>query len=331
MEQMSKSARVFAALKGQAVDRAPVSAWWHDFPREWSAGDLAETTLEAYRRYGWDSIKVNPRFCYYAEDWGTRYTRFDDRMPEVEHAAVRSGEDLRALQALDGTSGAFGEQLEALRLIAGELADEAPFVQTVFSPLAVLSRITGSTRFVQRLIHDHPDDLEVGLEAITETMVRYSRACLETGASGIFYAAVEWGSADNISWEDYERFGLPYDIRILEGVRGAPFNVLHVCRDRNYLPKVLDYPVEAFNWDVGGEGNPSFRDVLANSTKAVMGGVRVGTMLTGNPADVRAEAAKAIAETQGVRFLLSPGCSIDPRTPAENLEALVAVAAQAKA
>ncbi len=329
MEQMSKSERVYAALKGEAVDRVPVSAWWHDFPREWSTADLAETTIEAYRRYGWDFIKVNPRFCYYAEDWGTRYTRFDDRMPEIEHAAVRSGDDLRALQALDGTSGAFGEQLEALRLIAGELGGEAPFVQTVFSPLAVLSRVTGSTRFVQRLIRDHSDDLEVGLEAITQTMVSYSRACLEAGASGIFYAAVEWGSADNITWEDYERFGVPYDIRILEEVKGASFNVLHVCRDRNYLPKVLDYPVDAFNWDVGGEGNPPFGNVLANSTKAVMGGVRTSTMLTGTPEDVRAEATKALAETRGTRFLLSPGCSIDPRTPGENLEALVGTAAKA--
>jgi hypothetical protein len=56
--QMSKAERVTAALKGRAVDRRPVSAWWHDYKREWSAADLAEATLEYYRKYGWDYIKV---------------------------------------------------------------------------------------------------------------------------------------------------------------------------------------------------------------------------------------------------------------------------------
>lgn len=322
MAQMSKKERVFAAVKGQAVDRVPFSAWWHDYPYEWSASDLAQTTLTAYREYGWDFIKVNPRFSYYAEDWGARYARYPDKMPEIDDPGVRAAEDLRSLPVLDATAGAYGEQLEALRLIAAALGDEAPFIQTVFSPLAVLSRITGSTKFVQRLIRDHPDDLEVGLEAVTQTLASYVRACLEAGASGVFYAAVEWGSADNISSEDYARFGEPYDIRVLEQARGAPLNVLHVCRERNHLPKLLDYPVAAFNWDVGGEGNPAFADVLASTPKAVMGGVRVSTMLTGNAADVRAEADKATAETDGVRFLLTPGCSIDPRTPPENLRTL---------
>jgi uroporphyrinogen decarboxylase len=327
MAEMSKSERVFAALKGAPVDRVPVSAWWHDYPMEWTASELAQTTLTAYRTYGWDFIKVNPRFSYYAEDWGTRYARYPDKMPEVDDPGVRSAEDVRMLAELDGRTGAWGEQLEALDLIGGSLGGEAPFIQTVFSPLATLSRITGSTRFVQRLMRDHPDDVEVGLDTITRTLAAYTRACLDAGASGIFYAAVEWGSSDNTSWEDYTRFGKPYDLRVLEAARGAPLNVLHVCRDRNHLPDLLDYPVEAFNWDIGGEGNQPFTHVLSNTGKAVMGGVRTGTMLAGGAPDVRAEAEKALAETEGVRFLLTPGCSIDPYSPAENIRALADTAA----
>jgi uroporphyrinogen decarboxylase len=324
--QMSKSERVTAALKGQAVDRAPVSAWWHDYEREWSAAELAEATLEYYRTYGWDFIKVNPRFSYYAEDWGATYRRYDDRMPEIDHPAVSSPEDLRRLQTLDGTAGAFAEQLEALRLIASGLAGEAPFIQTVFSPLAVMTRLTGSTKYVQKLMREAPEDLQAALEPITQTMTSYALACLETGAAGIFYAAVEWGSADNISWDDYLRFGEPYDIRMLEEVRGAPFNVLHVCRERNHLLRLLDYPVAAFHWDVHGAGNPNFTDVLSTTSRAVMGGVAVRTLREGDTSDVTAEANHAMAEAE-VRFLLTPGCSIDPSTPPANLKALVEAAA----
>jgi uroporphyrinogen decarboxylase len=324
--QMSKTERVMAALKGRAVDRPPVSAWWHDYKREWSAADLAEATLEYYRKYGWDYIKVNPRFSYYAEDWGATYRCYDDRMPEIDHPAVSSPEDLRRLKALDGTAGAFAEQLEALRLIAGGLGGEAPFIQTVFSPLAVMTRLTGSTKYVQKLIREASDELEAALGTVEQTMTAYARACLKTGASGIFYAAVEWGSADNISRENYERFGSPFDLRILEAVDGAPFNVLHVCRERNHLSRLLDYPVAAFHWDVHGTGNPTFTDVLSATSKAVMGGVAVRTLREGDPSDVRAEASRAKAEAEA-RFLLAPGCSIDPSTPPVNLETLVEAAA----
>lgn len=326
MAEFSKQERVTAALKGQAADRVPVSAWWHDYANEWTAEDLAATTLRQYETYGWDYIKVNPRFSYYAEDWGTTYRRYDDRMPEPDRRAVQAPADLHQLRGLDGTSGAWAEQLHALRLIRDALNGEAPFIQTVFSPLAVLTRITGSTKYVQKLLAEAPDDVEYALKVIEATLIGYARACLDAGASGIFYAAVEWGSADNISWADYERFGKPYDLRVLHAVRHAPMNVLHVCRDNNHLLHVLDYPVAAFHWDVHGAGNPTFTSVLSQTDRAVIGGVRVSTLLDSEPADVTAEAHRARAETDERRFLLAPGCSINPATPPANLHALAEAA-----
>ena len=324
---MTRTERVLAALKGEPVDRVPVSAWWHDFENEWSARDLAETTLAAYREYEWDFVKVNPRFCYYAEPWGAEYTRFPDKMPEPKTPAVRTAEDLPNVQPVDGTAGAFAEQLESLELIADGLGGEAPFIQTVFSPLAVMSRMTGDTPLVQAMMRDAPDALDAALGTIAGTLVQYAEACLDAGASGIFYAAVEWGSADFISGQDYDRFGRPHDERILEAVSDAPFNVLHVCRNNNHLPRLLDYPVAAFHWDARGEGNPSIADIMSLTDRAIMGGVdHKRTVRRGGPADVGTEAAEALAESGGTRFLLAPNCSIDPTSPEENLLALVEAA-----
>jgi|FLYL01.1.fsa_nt_gi uroporphyrinogen decarboxylase len=320
-----KTERTLAALRGDDVDRVPVSAWWHDFAREWSAEGLAEATLEAYRAYGWDFVKVNPRATYYAEDWGARYVPAGGpRQPVLEAPAVAAPEHLERIETLHPQRGAYGEQLEALHLIARGLAGEAPFIQTVFSPLAVVSRLTGSTAYTQRLMREHPAKLAPALENIADTLARYAQACLEAGASGIFFATVEWGSSDNISAEEYEAFGRPYDLRVLEAAAAAPFNVLHVCRERNHLLRLLDYPVRAFHWDVHGEGNPAFGDVLAGTGAAVMGGVRHGEALRdASPADVSNQAQRAVAETRGRRFLLAPGCSIEPDTPETNLRALV--------
>ena len=214
---VSKTERVLAAVRGGEVDRVPVSAWWHDFPREWSAEALAEATLEAYRRYDWDFVKVNPRACYYGEDWGAQYVESAEpyQQPRLIEPAVGSPDGLRRIQPLDVSHGAYGEQLAALDLIARGLDAEAPFLQTVFSPLAAMSRITGSTKYVQKLIREAPDDLLAALDAVAETLAAYSAACLQRGAAGVFFATVEWGSRDNISPDDYDRFARPFDLRVL--------------------------------------------------------------------------------------------------------------------
>ena len=326
---MTKRDRVFAALNGQEVDRVPVAAWWHDFLREWSPQGLAEATLEAYGKYDWDFIKVNPRASYYAEDWGSRFrpSGRPDRPPELIEPAVKSPQDLRRIRPLDVSRGAYGEQLTALSLIVRGLAGQAPFIQTVFSPLAVMSRLTGSTAPVQQPMREWPDDLLAALEAAAETLRDYARACLEAGASGIFFATVEWGSADVISGKEYDRFGRPFDLRVLEAVKDAPFNVLHVCRQNNHLARLLDYPVSAFHWAAHSPSNLSLADIASRTDRALMGGVsHDSTMPGGSPADVLAEARHAIEQTGGRRFLLAPGCSISPQTPEANLQALVEAA-----
>ena len=52
---------------------------------------------------------------------------------------------------------------------------------------------------------------------------------------------------------------------------GAPFNVLHVCKSRNLLFELADYPVAAFSWAATDATNPSLADALQRIKGAVMG------------------------------------------------------------
>jgi uroporphyrinogen decarboxylase len=326
---MTKTERVQAALAGREVDSVPVSAWGHDFLREWTAEGLAEATLEAYRRFDWDFVKVNPRATYYAEDWGGRFqpSGRDDHPPQLIEAGVKTAADLTSLHRLNPARGAYGQQLAALRLIAEELAGEVPFIQTIFSPLAVMSRLAGGRHVVRGLIKEAPEALDGALSVMAGTLAVYAAACLEAGASGIFYAPVEWASHDSCSEAEYRRFGRPYDLKILGSVQGASFNILHVCRNNNMLESLLDYPVHCFHWAATGSGNPRLKDIQAKSEMAVAGGVtHDSTILSGTAEDVAAEARSAMAETGGRRFLLAPGCSIVPQTPEANLRAMVQAA-----
>src|SRR5579884_331006 len=78
VDSMNKRERVDAALRGAAVDRAPISFWGHDYIKEWTAEGLAEAMLANYRTYDWDYMKVNPRASYHVEDWGATLQRTTD-------------------------------------------------------------------------------------------------------------------------------------------------------------------------------------------------------------------------------------------------------------
>lgn len=322
---MTKRERVRAALRGQPVDRVPAGFWWHDFLREWSAEGLAEAMLEQAREYDYDYLKVNPRATYYAEAWGCTFNPSGDRArpPESERWVLHEAADLLSIEPVDPTGGPFAEHLEALRLIGAGLGGAVPFVQTVFSPLSVLGNLANRDRaLVHGWMTEAPDALHRALASVTETLAGYARAIIDAGADGIFFPTVEWGTFDVLTWPEYETFAKPYDLRVLEAVPGAEFNILHVCRPNNMLERLLDYPVAAVNWAIAAPGNAPLADTLAKTDKAVMGGVdERHALVQGAPDDVRAQVDAALRDTGGTRFLLAPGCSISPLTPPENLRA----------
>lgn len=327
---MTKWERMQAALSGQAVDRVPASFWGHDYAREWTADGLAAAMVETIRRYDWDWLKVNPRATYYVEDWGCRFERSDDplRGPRMVEHAVKSASDLARLPRLDITKGAYGQQLEALRIIVKELQGETPIMQTVFSPLSVAGRLCGDASRLREYMQESPADVHAGLAVIAETLADYARACLDAGADGIFFATTEWATHDAISENGYREFGRPYDLQVLAAVRDARFNMLHVCRNNNMLNMLLDYPVHAFHWAVTGTGNPTLKEITAKTRKAVAGGVsHLTTLPKGTPEQVTAEVKAARAQTGDRRFLLAGDCSIPPDTPDANLQAAKRAAA----
>ena len=322
MAQLSKKERVRAALSGAAVDRAPVSLWGHDFLREWEPGDLVAATLESYRANDWDFIKLNPRSTYFAEAWGNRYERpTEQRQPRLLDATVKTVGDLARLEPVDPLGGVFAEHLTALRMLLAEVGEEVDVLQTVFSPLGVLATMAGGERTVVELAGEDAAATHQALAVLTGVLGAYAGASLEAGAAGIFYAPLRWPSHDYCSEDFYREFGRPYDLQLLQPLRAAPFNVLHVCRDHNMIDLLLDYPVAAFNWADQGEGNPSLAAVLAKTDKAVMGGVE-HTHLHEIAADVAATQARAAAALGPSRVLVGPGCSIPPGTPAATSAAV---------
>ena len=317
--------RVQAALRGEAVDRPPVSFWGHFYQRESTAEDLVAATLEFQREHDWDWVKLNPRRQYHAEPWGVRW-RYSGRVaekPVIEEWPVHEPSDWAAITERPHDGGAFAEQIDAVRLLRLGLGPDVPMIQTLFSPLAVLREMVKEPDEVRRHLHSHPDRVRGALEAVTRTITPLAAAFLKAGADGIYFATVDWASRDMLTPEEYSIWGRPYDLRVLEAARGAFFNVLHVCKRRNLLAELRDYPVSAFSWAATDPANATLADGLRVVPGAVMGGITHDELARQTDSEFFvAEYNRGLEQTSGRRWLVAPGCSIPPTTPAAHLRAV---------
>jgi uroporphyrinogen decarboxylase len=336
MSQLSKRERVEAALKGERLDRVPVSAWRHFIPEEGRPETLAAASLKDFNEFDWDWLKVNPRATYYAEAWGNRYDFADyaSVLPKLIDGPLNSPADLEKIGPVAATSGVFAEQLELVKLIKAGIGG-AHFLQTVFSPLSVLAFLTARPKehtaqaevqaqydSIRQYIHENPKGAHEALGNIASTLAQYAAATVNAGASGLFFAIVKLAREGVLTEAEFEEFGKPYDLIVLKAVQGAPFNLLHTCGPKVYFDLVKDYPVEALNWASVGQHNPSVGDAKERVPYALVGGVdEDGVLQTGTPQQVTEEAVAAIKATGGKHFLLTPGCGTHD-IPTENLLAL---------
>jgi uroporphyrinogen decarboxylase len=324
---MNKKERVEAALRGEAVDRVPVSLWGHDYAREWSAQGLAEAMIEEFTRYDWDYLKVNPRASYLVESWGASYLPANDPLkpPVFKGSPIRSSSDWKRLRPLEPDQKTLAEQLHALELINHAAGYEAYVAQTIFCPLGTARYLVGDdTTPVQYSIREDRSAMHRALRVITETLINFAIASLEYGASGIFYATNGWASSGMLTPDQYREFGEQYDLEFFDAIKSrSKLTILHNCGSHIYFDQLASYPVDAISWDVTQEGNPDLREGKLRSGKAVMGGINEkSTLRRGSPGQVQDEIGQTLELTGSTRLLLAPGCAIAPETPAKNKEAV---------
>lgn len=324
---MTKRERVLAALRGDRVDRVPLSFWLHNFVTENSAAALAAETLRLARTFDWDFLKPQSRAQCFAEMWGLRYRPSTERATPftVTHTPLAGAAEVARLQPVDPRRGALGEQLAALAAIRAAVGPDTPIIWTIFAPMMVMpSLLAGGREQALAIARAEPKAMDAGLAAIAETLAVYARACVGAGADGLFYAT-NIARGDGLTTGECRRFQRPHDLRVLGAVAQAPFNLLHVCGPAVHFDEFADYPVTAFSWALGA-GNPSLAEVHRRTGRAVVGGLTAKPEIASmSETDIAARAKRAVDEMHGRALLLGPDCSINPDTPEALLHAAAAV------
>lgn len=309
---MNKIERVTRALEGEEVDRPPFSFWYHFGLQHMSGREHAEAELDFYRAYDLDFLKVMNDYPY--------------PLPRGLDA-LETGEDWKHIEPLAANDECWKEQLEALSIIHDAIGNEALFIETIFSPWTTARRLTRTGRLDEARSH-HPEALLGALDAIAESLAAYAKEAVAKGAAGIFLS-LGAATADAMTAEEYAIWGRPFDLKVLQAVREAPFNVLHIHGKRIHFDAVIDYPVTAMNWSHFATA-PTLGEGHTRSGKTVLGGIDETTTAHLSPAEIKKQIEHSLSEVGTRGLIVAPGCSVPTDTPVRSLRAIKAALERTK-
>jgi uroporphyrinogen decarboxylase len=321
---MNHRARVQAALRGEVVDRLPLSLWRHFHRQDRTPQGLAEATLALAREYDLDLVKLTPSGLYAVEDWAGRrieYPGTDHDPPFLRAPAVTAPAEWHKLAIPEPAAGALGRELEAIRLVTAALGGEIPCLMTVFSPLTLAFKLAGE-RAIEHLRQD-PADLHAGLAVLAETTVRFAQAALDAGADGLFFAT-QLASQRWLTPAEYDEFGARYDLAVLDAVQpatGSAITVLHLHGQDVFFDLADRYPIDAVSWH-NWETPPGLAEARKRTSRSFLTGLDRDLLGRGPAAAIQAQVRQVLRETEGRGLILAPSCVIPTSAPAGHLQAV---------
>lgn len=312
---MNKKERVLAAIEGKQPDRVPALFTLH-FPREAAFGQAAvDAHVDFYRNVDCDILKIMNEHL----------------IPPI--GEIRVPEDWKRVGAFTKKDYVLADQIDLVKRVLDAAKPEYS-VATIHGVCAsVIHPIEQTYGYVPArniLCDSLRKNREMMLDAhkkVTDTMCELSRACVESGADGIYYAALG-GEKHFYTDEEFETCIKPFDIQIMKAIREAGGHVfLHICKENLNMERYRDYApyADVVNWGVNEtkfsleEG----RKLFAGCT--VLGGLanRSGVLVEGSREDIIRETQAIIRDFGEKKFILGADCTLPTEIPYENITAAI--------
>jgi uroporphyrinogen decarboxylase len=301
---MNRVERVRAAVAGGPVDRVPAGFWLH-FPEEKAHGKASVAAhLEYLRATQTDFLKIMNEHPY-----------------RPTSPIEEPGDWLRQRPA-PIESDFYQAQLDEVRAIVDALAGESLTAVTLFGPYSSGNHASGGK--VTEHLREDPVAVSQGLAAIAESLAAFAIACLDAGASGIYYSA-QGGERDRFTAEQFCNFVRPHDLAVLRAIEGmGELNILHVCGDRIRLDLYTEHPSHVVNW-AATKDNPSLVEGRSLFRRTILGGMDDrGVIVDGTPDQIQAAVRSVIDGFGTTGLVLGADCTVPTDIDLGHIRAAVA-------
>lgn len=331
---MTHVERIKAAIQFEEVDRIPAGIWGHRPFAEQDPIYLAEVQLDIAMKHNFDFIKLNPdAMCHYY-DFGVSsimHTNPDaQQKTQFRRTLMKTLDDWKALPVLPGYYGSLGKTVNLTRYMQRLQKDagvEIPYLVTFNSPLTNVVEIGAGLfndpREFLQMMKENPDVFHEVLQKMTETGKNYIRANMEFNPAGFFFAT-RFACYDYMSEEEYDEWGLPYDMQLFDLIRSNSdlyFNMLHIHGQNAMWEKISNYPGNVINWHDAWIP-PTLEDARSLCSKCIEGGLHERELASYTPAQVKEKVKDAVSRAGRRGLIIGNGCGVWPWPSDENLHAI---------
>ena len=331
MEEISPKRRVIAALKGEKIDRPPVTsiggcegtlivdvqkAKGIYLPEAHKDSEkMAKLAIASQKLTGLESVRVPFDFVVEPEALGCKIKwpdKIDQELTILNHV-YKTPDDLVWPENLL-KKGRIPIVLEAIRTIKKEVGEFLPIVSFMAGPFTLGGGLAGTTNFLVWTLKN-PYYVEKFVEFSTDIVLEYAKAQYSAG-SDIVAICEPNASCDMIDPRMFKTYVKPALTRITDELGGL--KVLHIC---GKVGPIIQDMVDCGFDGISVEEPLDIRRIkpLIGDVK-ILGGVQSKNLALNTPSSVREEVKKAL---EAGFDLIEAGEGILLPTPLDNIKAMV--------
>ncbi|SMC31933.1 uroporphyrinogen decarboxylase family protein [Sporomusa malonica] len=333
-DQMTPIERLTAYSQGKSVDRLPcvpivgntaarvIGVKVSELPV--SGKLLAEAQIAAYRRFGYDIIRIFTDLYGQAEAMGAAIRYPKDETAYLDQPALADISQIDRLSPADPyRDGNLPHQLEAMKIAVAEVGKEVVVTGALTCPFTNASFLIGAETLT-RLVAKNPEAVHRLCRLSLETSLNYAKAIIDIGCTPSLTDPMS--SATIISPKKFEEFSYPYLKQLIDYIHSRGKSVtLHIC---GKTAKIWELMANAGADCISIDNAASLTEAKGKvgNRLRLMGNVKPSeVMLQGSLSDVRLAVLSGVREAYDNPrgYIVASGCSLPTETPFANIAAML--------
>ena len=338
-DEMTALERVSRILQHKEADRVPVYPLLNGISRklvsasykDWTLN--ADITAEAYCRvtdqYRPDAIVTLTDLSVEAGDFGQElvFPENEAAYPDYNNQLLRGVEDYSKIEPIDFRKGArMTEHVKLCDKLVKARGGEYPIVAFIFGPLGILSMMRGQANIFIDILDD-PDAVKGAVGAISQTLMDYTDALMDTGVHAIMMDTL-FASQSIMSKSMWLEFEGVYVRELADHIhKKGCMMMIHNCGNGIYFdvqiemmkPEAISFLDLPDDCQSGEELKAKYGDITT-----LIGHVDPTWVFHAPEEEVRKECRRQIDRyKKGGGFILATGCEYPANADFRNAEVMI--------
>jgi uroporphyrinogen decarboxylase len=339
---MNSLERVGTILQHKEADRVPVYPILSGVTRkltgvsykEWAtkADCTAEAMIKATEEFGLDVICTLTDLSVEAADFGQKiiYPENEAAHPDFYDYLIKDIEEYKKVQKINPReTPRMSEHIKLCDMLVKAKGKDTPIVAFIFGPLGITSMLRGQQDMYMDL-YDDPDAVKDCVEVVTEVLIEYCDALIETGVHAIMIDTL-FASKSIMSKEMWMEFEGGYVKRLAKHIHDRGCMVMiHNCGVGIYFDVQIEtMKPEAISFLHVPDDCKSFAEAKEKygHITTLIGHIPPPWIISATKEEVEEECKKEIEELKkDGGFILATGCEYPANSSLENARVMVEVA-----